>query len=155
MDSPLKALHWLLADESRVDDWLLEVENLNTKRQELVKKFSETALTETNTENGVIFYKHDELEHGIIGLIAGKLNEAYSRPVIVLCPHTDAPREKCALSGEPDTNEPYIKIPPENTEALLVASCRSPEWCNLVELLDACKEFFDLFTKISEKINIK
>jgi len=24
----------------------------------------------------------------------------------------------------------------------LVASCRSPEWCNLVELLDACKGFF-------------
>jgi len=23
-----------------------------------------------------------------------------------------------------------------------VASCRAPEWCNLVELLDECKEFF-------------
>jgi single-stranded DNA-specific DHH superfamily exonuclease len=26
MDSPLKALHWLLADESKVDSWLEEVE---------------------------------------------------------------------------------------------------------------------------------
>jgi single-stranded-DNA-specific exonuclease len=24
----------------------------------------------------------------------------------------------------------------------LVASCRSPEWCNLVELLDECREYF-------------
>lgn len=24
----------------------------------------------------------------------------------------------------------------------MVASCRSPEWCNLVELLDECKEYF-------------
>lgn len=28
------------------------------------------------------------------------------------------------------------------TETTLVASCRSPEWCNLVELLDECKDFF-------------
>ncbi len=28
------------------------------------------------------------------------------------------------------------------TNHAFIASCRSPEWCNLVELLDECKEYF-------------
>lgn len=114
MDSPLKALHWLLSSEQQVDDWLTEVETLNTKRQEIVKKFSEEALLHVDETVPILFYFDKNLEHGIIGLIAGKLTEAYHRPAIVLCEH----------------------------EQNLVASCRSPEWCNLVELLDDSKKFF-------------
>jgi single-stranded-DNA-specific exonuclease len=66
MDSPLKALHWLLADESRVDDWLSEVEALNIKRQDIVKKFSEDALLHADNESSILFYFHEDLEHGII-----------------------------------------------------------------------------------------
>ena len=120
MDSPLKALHWLLADESRVDDWLDEVEMLNTQRQEIVKELSEAALLSVDEESPILFFTHDDLEHGIIGLIAGKLTEAYHRPAIVFCRHTDT----------------------QSNELHFVASCRSPEWCNLVELLDASKDFF-------------
>ena len=114
MDSPLKALHWLLSSEDRVDDWLCEVEELNTKRQEIVKEFSEDALLHADPESPILFYFHEKLEHGIIGLSAWKLTEAYHRPAIVLCKH----------------------------ESTYVASCRSPDWCHLVELLDASKEYF-------------
>jgi single-stranded-DNA-specific exonuclease len=114
MDTPMKALHWLLANESRVDDWLSEVESLNAKRQEMVKEFSEDALLLADATKPILFYLHEKLEHGIIGLIAGKLTEAYHRPAIALCEH----------------------------EENYVASCRSPEWCNLVELLDHSKEYF-------------
>lgn len=114
MDSPLKALQWLLSSEQKVDDWLEEVEALNLKRQEIVKEFSEDALLHVNDASPILFYSHKKLEHGIIGLIAGKLTEAYHRPAIVLCEH--------------DEN--------------LVASCRSPDWCNLVELLEDSKQYF-------------
>lgn len=34
-----------------------------------------------------------------------------------------------------------IKSEMDSTE-LSIASCRAPEWCNLIELLDHCKDFF-------------
>lgn len=120
MDSPLKALQWLLADESRVDGWLQEIESLNSRRQEVVKEFTKKALEKVDTTAPVLFYLDNELEHGLIGLVAGRLTEEYARPTIVLCPHE---------SGDPKKSS-------------FVASCRSPHWCNLVELLDECKEFF-------------
>ncbi|MBP9780070.1 hypothetical protein KBD33_05625, partial [Candidatus Gracilibacteria bacterium] len=120
MDTPLTALRWLLASEERCDEFLEEIEELNTKRQEIVKSFGEKALEEANPENGILFYRDSNLEHGLIGLVAGKLTEAYNRPSIVLCEQHDTTIET----------------------KLLVASCRSPEWCHLVELLDDCKDFF-------------
>ena len=63
MDSPLKALHWLLADESRVDDWLDEVEMLNTQRQEIVKELSEAALLSVDEESPILFFTHRRQTH--------------------------------------------------------------------------------------------
>jgi single-stranded-DNA-specific exonuclease len=120
MDTPLTALRWLLASEERCDEFLEEIECLNTKRQEIVKDFSEKALESADLKKWILFYRDNEIGHGLIGLVAGKLTEAYNRPAITLCEqHGTTQKTKN-----------------------LVASCRSPEWCNLVELLDECKEFF-------------
>ena len=85
MDTPLTALRWLLASEDRCDEFLEEIEELNTKRQEVVKSFSEKALMEANGDDSILFFMEENLEHGLIGLVAGKLTEAYNRPSIVLC----------------------------------------------------------------------
>ncbi len=137
MDSPLKALHWLLATEDRVDSWLEEVESLNAKRQEVVKSFTEDALMNVDTTSPILFYTHPDLEHGLIGLVAGRLTEAYGKPSIVLCMHHDSGGESKKREYEKDLQEIS-----ETPKALLVGSCRAPEWCHLVELLDDCKEYF-------------
>ncbi len=146
MDSPLKALHWLLSTEDRVDDWLLEVENLNTKRQEEVKKYTEDALMNVDSSLPILFYTHDHIEHGLIGLVAGRLTEAYGKPSIVLCKqHESKWDEVRKREYEKEIGDREGSDDPTSNFLLpisYVASCRSPEWCNLVELLDLCKEYF-------------
>jgi hypothetical protein len=66
MDTPLTALRWLLASEDRCDEFLEEIEELNTKRQEVVKNFSEKALMEADPDMGILFFMEDTLEHGLI-----------------------------------------------------------------------------------------
>lgn len=167
MDSPLKALHWLLAEEEKVDAWLEEIESLNMARQEKVKFFTEDALSSVDTDAPVLFYLHEQLEHGLVGLVAGKLTEQYGKPAIVLCPHHSVKSEEWTTNGEVKKREYEKEATFRHSEwsevqwrtynasgqldssqtqndknPELVASCRSPEWCHLVELLDACKDFF-------------
>ena len=152
MDSPLKALHWLLATEDKVDDWLLEVESLNAKRQEEVKRYTEDALMNVDTSLPVLFYMHEDIEHGLIGLVAGRLTEAYGKPSIVLCRQHRSSwldiRNSKLTDNEKEISKREYEVQessshePRFTSHALVASCRSPEWCNLVELLDECKDYF-------------
>ena len=135
MDTPLTALRWLLASEERCDEFLSEIEELNDRRKEIVKSFAEKALLDADPEDGVLFFREKKLEHGLIGLVAGKLTEMYNLPSIVLCESHGNTREK---KREYEKNE----VQSIDSQIQLIASCRSPEWCNLVELLDECKHFF-------------
>lgn len=56
MDTPLTALRWLLASEDRCDEFLEEIEELNIRRQEIVKQFSEKALMEANPNYSILFF---------------------------------------------------------------------------------------------------
>ncbi len=117
MDSPYKALSLLLAGEDKLDPILAELEDLNSKRKTTTEHFIKHALEVVDRDKGILFYDSSDIEHGIIGLIAGRLTEAFGKPAI-------------ALKNEGDK---------------LVASCRSPEHISIVELLEECREYFVAF----------
>lgn len=86
----------------------------------MVENFVKKAVESVNPEkNPVLFFFEKELEHGLIGLVAGKLTEQFNRPSMVLCEH-----------HEKDGSVSYV------------ASCRAPEWCDIMVLLDDSKELF-------------
>ncbi len=117
MDHPDIALSFLLASEKNVDGIIETLEWLNETRREYTKKFVDDALLHVDTKQWVLIYSSDSITHGIIWLVAGKLTEEFWKPSIVLVDEWDH----------------------------YVASCRSPSWCNIVELLTDCKDCFVRF----------
>lgn len=97
-----------------MDSILAEIESLNSKRRFATEEFVKKALSEARESDPVIFFVSDEIEHGIIGLVAGRLMEAFGKPVIALKKDKDA----------------------------YVASARAPEGFHLSEALDTMKECF-------------
>lgn len=117
MDTPYKAVNLLLNQEDSVIETLEEIERLNDKRRKLTHMFFEEALENINTSDNLIFYHSPKIEHGIIGIVAGRLTEKYYKPSIVL------------IEDDED----------------MIASCRSPEFFSIVELLEKNKHFFERF----------
>lgn len=114
LDTPYKAVNLLLNNSESVDDVIEDIENINNKRKSLTKLFYEDALENIKTQNNIIFYHSEKIEHGIIGIVAGKLTEKFYKPSIVL-------------------KDEWEK---------LVASCRSPDYFSIVEYLEKYKEYF-------------
>ncbi len=117
MDSPYKALSLLLASEDKLDPILSELEDLNSRRKTTTEHFIQHALEVVDRDRWILFYDSTNIEHGIIGLIAGRLTEVFGKPAIAL----------------------------KNEGGKLVASCRSPEHISIVELLEECREYFVAF----------
>jgi single-stranded-DNA-specific exonuclease len=67
-----------------VEEVIIDIENINNKRKELTKLFYEHALENIQIHNNILFYDSKEIEHGIIGIVAGKLTEKFFKPSIVL-----------------------------------------------------------------------
>ncbi|MDD2487062.1 MAG: single-stranded-DNA-specific exonuclease RecJ [Candidatus Gracilibacteria bacterium] len=117
MDSPYKALRVLLVGEQNLTEALEEIENLNAKRKISTEKFIKIASDSADIEKNAIFFDSTEIEHGIIGLIAGRLSQAHNKVAIVL----------------------------KDEGEKLVASCRSPEHINIISVLEEFKEMFIVF----------
>jgi single-stranded-DNA-specific exonuclease len=117
MDSPYKAVNLILNNSDWVYDTISEIEVLNEKRKALTKDFVEEALKNVNRNDNIIFYDSDKIEHGIIWIVAWRLTEQFYRPSIVLKDEWDK----------------------------LVASCRSPEYFSIVEILDRYRDSFLTF----------
>lgn len=186
MDTPLTALRWLLARDDKVDTFFDELEHLNEMRKWTTEKHLEKALANVDTSSPIIIYDADDLDHGIIGLVAGKLVEMYGKPAIVLKnghthPLTRRKWDEVEVDNTPphlpyngeETNErkdastsesanqltstlppppykPYNLINqltnlPTHQPTISIASCRSPEWCNMIELLESVKDLFIRF----------
>lgn len=84
MDTPLTALQWLLASDERCDDFFSELEHLNETRKKTTDEHLQEALENVDTSLPILFYDAFNLEHGIIGLVAGKLTEMYGKPSIII-----------------------------------------------------------------------
>ena len=65
-----------MASENRCDEFLEEIEKLNTDRREVVENFTKTALENVDLQKPILFFLDKDLEHGLIGLVAGKLTES-------------------------------------------------------------------------------
>jgi single-stranded-DNA-specific exonuclease len=142
MDTPMKALQWLLAGEQRADELFGELEYLNETRKWTTIGHFEKALEHIDTSKPILIYDAEDLEHGIIWLVAGKLTEMYNKPAIVLKNGSDHPltsRKWDTVTVDSKTENWKLKT--ENSE-LSIASCRAPEWCDMIKLLDSCREYF-------------
>ncbi len=63
---------------------LREIECLNELRKSKTSEFVDYALEDIDPSNNIIIYHSPDIEHGIIGIVAGRLTEKYYRPSIVL-----------------------------------------------------------------------
>lgn len=117
MDTPYKAVNLILNNGDSLPRTLHEIENLNEKRKYLTRQFVEEALQKVNPKDNMLFYYSPAIEHGIIGIVAGRLTEQFYKPSIVLI----------------DEGEK------------LIASCRSPEYFSMVDILEKYKEYFVAF----------
>lgn len=117
MDSPYKAVNLLLNNSENIDKIISEIEQLNERRKYFTKEFVEDALWRVNKEDNIIFYISPAIEHGIIWIVAWRITEQFHKPSIVLKDEWDK----------------------------LVASCRSPEYFSIVDILDKYKDYFVTF----------
>lgn len=114
LDTPYKAVNLILNNSDKIDWIIEEIENINNKRKELTKLFYEDALEKIDREKNIIFYDSEKIEHWIIWIVAWKLTEEFHKPTIVL----------------------------KREDGKLVASCRSPEYFSIIEILEKYKDYF-------------
>jgi len=117
MDTPYLAVNLLLNNWPTLEATLREIEDLNNQRKLLTKQFSEDAMWNIDRQNNLIFYVSKEITHWIIWIVAGRITEKFHKPCIVLKDEWDK----------------------------LVASCRSPEFYSIIELLEKYKNYFLAF----------
>jgi single-stranded-DNA-specific exonuclease len=151
MDTPLTALRWLLASEDRCDGFLSEMDSWNEERKWTTEEQYTRALAWVDTSKPILFFDADDLNHGIIWLVAGKLTELYGKPAIVMKNWHDHPLTRRKWDEVEVSVDSVVSDSPLEGSAkqgvvvpkkLSIGSCRAPEWCNLIEILDECKHFF-------------
>ena len=82
---PLKAVKLLIShDEKTCSDIAYELNGLNYQRQEMTKESLEKAEKEVNTEDRILIYFDKDIHEGIVGLVAGKLQEKFNIPSLVI-----------------------------------------------------------------------
>ncbi len=117
LDTPYKAINLILNNGRTLSNTLKEIEKLNNQRKILTKDYFVDALNHVNTDNNIIFYVSKDIKHGIIWIVAWRLAEEFYKPTIVLIDDGDK----------------------------LVASCRSPEYFSIIDLLEKYSHYFSAF----------
>lgn len=119
MSHPSHALSLLLNDAKHSELLAETLEKLNRKRQKMTEELMKIAdaLAEPQRHDPAIIIHHKDFHGGIIGLLAAKLVEKYSRPAIVM----------------------------EKRGETFVGSCRSIPSVNIFETLNSAKDLFTHF----------
>lgn len=117
MGSAYKAVNLILNNSSTINQTLSEIEKLNEKRKYLTKEFVNDAMNKINRNDNIIFYISPAIEHGIIWIVAWRITEQLNKPCICLKDEWDK----------------------------LVASCRSPEYFSMIEILEKYTDYFIAF----------
>ncbi|MEL6268818.1 MAG: single-stranded-DNA-specific exonuclease RecJ [Chloroflexota bacterium] len=103
-------------DTARAQSLAARLQELNEKRQDLTREAQEIVrvdLEERDEEDApLIFASHEGFQHGIVGLVAGRLTEEYYRPAVVM------------RVGDEESN----------------ASCRSIPQFDITQALDQCAD---------------
>lgn len=114
MDSPYKAVNLILNNGDSLNKTIAEIEQLNEQRKFLTKEFVNDAMNKIDKNANLVFYISPAIEHGIIWIVAWRITEQFYRPCICMKDEWDK----------------------------LVASCRSPEFFSIIDLLDKFKEYY-------------
>lgn len=121
LETPYFSLQLLLNENDKAHLFTQKLEALNGERQSMMEEAFEQAQKQVASSpamhKNIIIVWSSEWPAGIIGLIAAKLSEERHRPAIVM----------------------------EDRGEVLVGSCRSPEFFNMVEALTACSEHLKTF----------
>lgn len=111
------------SDENKLTDVAMQLITLNNERKALVSEALEKAeamIKDRNMDKDPAFIlKINDLNEGIVGIVAGKLCETYQRPCII-------------LTGS-------------SQDGILKGSGRSPAGVHLKKLLDACAECLERY----------
>lgn len=82
--SPMEAVKLLVSkDEKKCNEISNELNNVNFERQKLTTEIFDIAKEDIDLDNKLLFVQGENWHEGIIGLVAGKLQEQFYRPVIV------------------------------------------------------------------------
>jgi len=82
--SPMEAVKLLVSnDEKKCTEISNDLNSINFERQKLTTEIFDTAKEDVDLENKLLFVQGENWHEGIIGLVAGKLQEQFYRPVIV------------------------------------------------------------------------
>ncbi|MHC1716313.1 MAG: single-stranded-DNA-specific exonuclease RecJ [Candidatus Dojkabacteria bacterium] len=82
--SPMEAVRLLVSeDESKCKEIANVLENLNFDRQRITQEILSKSQENLDLDNNLIFVLGTDWHEGVIGLVAGKLQEQYHRPVLV------------------------------------------------------------------------
>jgi single-stranded-DNA-specific exonuclease len=107
---PMDAVRLLLTEKDdyaytlaqRLDDW-------NMQRRNLTEKMLKDAFTQIDERKNLIFVVGKDWEEGIIGLVAGKIQEKFGKPTIVVTVRDGECRGSCRSIPEIDITEALEK----------------------------------------------
>jgi len=120
LDSPYYALKLFLSSGIKSKKFAEKLEKINKERQRLTEEILEEAeniIKKQLKREKILIAYHPNWKSGLVGIIAGRLANNYSMPVIIM----------------EERNDTYI------------GSARGPEYFNLVEALASCEKYLENF----------